>query len=191
MTVRLLLATAVAGLLMLPAPPAYNLDANHSHVGFSIPYLGGLSHVKGKFTEVTVNAVYDEQNPTASSVTAAVKAASIDTGISKRDDHLRSADFFEVEKYPEITFKSTEVKKEDGVFLVTGDFTMHGVTKQVTIPFRATGQQKVGEATMLGFEGEFTLNRNDYGISYGADRTPQMLGNDVSVELSLLLKSGS
>ncbi|HZH97509.1 MAG TPA: YceI family protein [Fimbriimonadaceae bacterium] len=188
MTTRLLLATVVAGILMLPAPVQYGLDTNHSHVGFTIPMFGGLSQVKGKFTDVTVQAIYDEKNLSASSVTATVKATSIDTGIAKRDDHLRTADFFEVEKYPEITFKSSEIKKEDGVFVVSGDFTMHGVTKQVTIPFRSTGQQKVGDATVIGFEGEFTINRNDYGISYGADRTPQMLGNDVSVELSLLLK---
>ena len=90
----------------------YPIDNNHSTVGFSVPILGGLSQVKGKFTDFTITLNNDEKDITKSSVTVVIKATSVDTGIEGRDRHLRNADFFDVEKFPEITFKSERIEKK-------------------------------------------------------------------------------
>src|SRR5882672_1677759 len=101
---RVLLAVVLGSLFALSAHPAapvkYSVDANHSTVGFSVPILDGVSSVKGKFTDFSVDINFDETDVTKSSVTATIKATSIDTGVEARDKHLRTADFFEVEKYP-------------------------------------------------------------------------------------------
>ena len=90
----------------------YTIDTNHSTVGFSVSIMDGLSRVSGKFTDFTVTLTNDEKDITKSSVNVVIKAASINTGIPARDTHLRSADFFEVEKYPEITFQSKRIEKK-------------------------------------------------------------------------------
>ena len=114
-------------------------DAAHSTVGFSVPIAGGLAKVRGKFSQFTVNLNYDAKDVTKSSVTANIKADSIDTGIAGRDNHLKTPDFFEVAKYPEITFTSKSVTRKGKQLAVTGDFTMHGVTQEITIPFNLLG----------------------------------------------------
>ncbi len=106
----------LSSVIAAPAPTKYSADANHSNVGFSVPILDGVSQVKGKFTTFTINLDYDEANITKSSVSAVIKTASIDTGIDGRDKHLRSADFFDAEKYPEITFQSKRVEKKGKTF---------------------------------------------------------------------------
>ena len=90
----------------------YPIDNNHSTVGFSVPILGGLSQVKGKFTDFAITINNDEKDITKSSVSVVIKATSVDTGIEGRDRHLRTADFFDVEKFPEITFKSERIEKK-------------------------------------------------------------------------------
>src|SRR5262245_22249976 len=113
---KLPLLAGLVCLLVIPAravaPVKYTADANHSTVGFAVSILGGMSSVIGKFTDFTVAIEYDEADITKSSVDAVIKATSIDTGIENRDKHLRTADFFDVEKYPEITFKSSSVIKK-------------------------------------------------------------------------------
>src|SRR5918998_1466676 len=148
-----LIATAslllVAG-TVLGATTKYEIDTAHSNVGFSIPIMGGLSHVRGKFTDFSVTIVYDDKDVTKSSVKAVIKAASIDTGIERRDAHLRNADFFDVEKFPEITFQSTRVEKKGKDFVAHGTFTMHGVSKEIALPFTINGVNK-------GADGKTTL----------------------------------
>ncbi|HEY7161070.1 MAG TPA: YceI family protein [Acidobacteriota bacterium] len=144
----------------------YQVDTNHSTVGFSAKHLV-ISTVPGKFKEFSGTIVYDPQDISKSSVTGTIKTASIDTGVSNRDDDLRSANFFDVEKYPEITFKSTKVEKSDDGVMVTGDLTIKGVTKQVKFPATVNGPIKDPWGnSRIGFSFGFEINRLDYGISY-------------------------
>ncbi len=173
------------------APTKYGIDAAHSNVGFTVPILNGVSHVRGKFNDFTVTVDYDDADVTQSALTATIKTASIDTGIEARDKHLRTPDFFDVEKYPEITFQSTRiVKKADG-FELTGNFTLHGVTKEITIPFTDNGSfvNDANKTTMRGFTGTLNLNRRDYGMLYKHATIPNWIGDIVQIDLTVLLRT--
>ena len=174
-----------------PVPTKYSADANHSNVGFSVPILDGVSQVRGKFASFTINLDYDEANITKSSVNAVIKTASISTGIDARDKHLRSADFFDAEKYPEITFQSKRVEKKGKNFLAIGDFTMHGVTKEVTIPFTVTGKfvNPANQQMSAGFSANLTINRRDYGMTWKNPSIPNFVGDLVNIELAILVKT--
>ncbi len=188
-----LLAMLIASTPFFAATTKYEIDVAHSNVGFSIPIMGGLSHVRGKFTEFTVAIVYDDQDVTKSSVEAVIKAASIDTGIERRDNHLRNPDFFEVEKYPEITFKSSKVEKKDKGFVAHGTFTMHRVSKEIALPFTINGvsrDEKSGKTT-LGVTAKTTLNRRDFGINFARPDNPNFLGDTVEIELNLITRAAS
>src|ERR671912_9452 len=128
-----LLPLFVAATSFFAATTTYETDTAHSNVGFSIPIAGGLSHVRGKFNDFKVTIVYDDKDITKSSVDAVIKAASIDTGIERRDAHLRNPDFFDVEKFPEITFESKRVEKKGGGYVAHGTFTMHGIAKEIEL----------------------------------------------------------
>ena len=184
--------TVIVGAAMpVLAQSGYAVDANHSNVGFSVPILNGVSRVRGKFTDFTVNVDYNEVDLTKSSVTAIIKTTSIDTGVEARDRHLRTADFFEVEKYPDITFHSTQIEKRGKDFVAVGNFTMHGATKEISIPFVANGKfvNEANKVTMVGFTGTISLDRRDYGISYQHAQIPNWIGYDVQVELTVLLRT--
>lgn len=172
------------------APVKYSVDANHSTIGFSIPILDGVSSVRGKFTDFTVDINFDESDVTKSAVATRIKAASIDTGIDARDKHLRTADFFDVEKNPEITFQSTRVVKKGKGFVAIGMFTMHGVSKEVSIPFTMTGKfyNQVTKKTLLGFSANLQLNRRDYGMNWKHSAVPNWVGDLVNIELRVLVK---
>jgi polyisoprenoid-binding protein YceI len=167
----------------------YKIDVNHSTVGFSVPILGGLSQVKGKFAEFDINLQTDEKDITKSSVKAVIKSASIKTGIDARDNHLRTADFFDAEKFPEITFHSTRVKKSGKGFVAVGDLTMHGVTKQIELPFAITGTFKKDGMTNVGYHAHMTLNRRDYGINWENKTSPNFVGDDIDVDIDLITKA--
>ncbi|HUE84147.1 MAG TPA: YceI family protein [Pyrinomonadaceae bacterium] len=189
---------AVAALLVIlsiaafaVAPTKYSVDANHSTVGFAIPILGGVSTVRGKFTDFSVDVVYDEADVTKSSVTAIIKATSIDTGVEGRDKHLRNADFFDVEKYPEITFQSTRVEKQGDNFVAIGMFTMHGVSKEIALPFTITGKDvnPTTKRTMVGFKANVTIKRSDYGMNWQHRSVANWVGDDVQIDLAILMRS--
>jgi len=176
---------------VLGATTKYEIDTAHSNVGFSIPIMGGLSQVRGKFTDFAVTIVYDDKDVTKSSVNAVIKAASIDTGIERRDAHLRNADFFDVEKFPEITFKSSRIEKKEKNFIAHGTFTMHGVSKEIALPFTVNGvrkDEKTGKTT-LGATASVTLNRRDFGITFARPDNPTFLGDTVEVELNLITRA--
>ncbi len=175
------------------ATTKYDIDVAHSNIGFSIPIAGGLSHVRGKFTEFTAVIVYDDKDVTKSSVNAVIKAASIDTGIERRDNHLRNPDFFEVEKYPEITFKSTRVVKKGKGFIAHGTFTMHGVSKEIALPFTINGIERIEKTakTVLGVTARITVNRRDYAINYSRQDNPTFIGDAVEIELNLITRAAS
>ncbi|HEX7175442.1 MAG TPA: YceI family protein [Pyrinomonadaceae bacterium] len=178
---------------VLGATTKYEIDTAHSNVGFSIPIMGGLSQVRGKFTDFAVTIVYDDKDVTKSSVTAVIKAASIDTGIERRDAHLRNPDFFDVEKFPEITFKSSRIEKKGKNFIAHGAFTMHGVAKEIALPFTVNGvtkDEKTGKTT-LGARAAVTLNRRDFGINFARPDNPTFLGDTVEVELNLITRAAS
>ncbi len=184
------LISAVTLALALPAlalaePVTYKVDADHSGVGFTIRHF--VTNTPGRFKDFTGTIVYDKDNPAGSKVEFTVQAASIDTANDDRDKHLRSADFFDVEKFPTLTFTSTGVKGVDKDTLeVTGDLTMHGVTKRVTIPVELLGTAKTPNGEKAGFETSFTLNRKDYGIVWNRvmDAGP-VLSEDVKVTISI------
>jgi len=169
----------------------YPIDANHSTVGFSVSIMGGLSKVIGKFTEFTVTLTNDEKDITKSSVSVVIKAASINTGIAARDNHLRSADFFDVEKYPEITFQSKHIEKKGKQLLAIGIFTMHGVSKEIALPFQITGVSKdpTSKKMNLGYSARTVLNRRDYGISWTHPKVPNFVGDNVEIEINLITKA--
>lgn len=196
MNKRCLTAALFAVLLAFaPARAAmttYTVDAAHSNVGFSMPILGGLSQVRGKFTDFKVEIVYDDKDVTKSSVNAVIKAASIDTGIEGRDKHLRTPDFFDAEKYPEITFQSRRIEKKGKQLIAHGMFTMHGVSKEIALPFTVNGVQPAKDGkTVLGITARTTVNRRDYGINFSRPDNPNFLGDNVEIELNLVTRAAS
>jgi polyisoprenoid-binding protein YceI len=186
---KLLTAAALTALAALPAQAAdtYNIDPGHSQVGFQIRHL--VTQVSGKFNDYKGTVQLDPAKLENSNVEFAIKTASIDTGVADRDKHLRSADFFDVEKYPEITFKSKSIKATGkDQYAVTGTFTMHGVSKEVTLPvtFNGTAKDPWG-GQRAGFSAETTLNRKDYGIVWNKalDSGGALLGDDVKIAVNL------
>jgi polyisoprenoid-binding protein YceI len=186
---------AAAGLLslgLLAAPLAaqtetHAVDKAHSNVLFSVRHL--VARVTGSFDDYDMKLNIDKAKPENSSVEFTIKTTSINTANANRDKHLRSADFFDVEKFPEITFKSTKVTpKGNDSFDVTGDLTMHGVTKSVVLPVSFMGIMKDGRGNEKGgFEMNTTLNRKDYGIVWNQalDAGGAVLGDEVKVTVNL------
>ncbi len=166
----------------------YKIDPAHSIIGFSIRHLE-INWIDGRFKDFTGTIRYDESDVTKSSVEFTAKVTSIDTGVEARDKHLRTADFFEVEKYPEMTFKSTRVeRKGKDSYVLHGDFTLKGVTKQIAIPFTITGAIKDQRGnTRFGINAETKINRRDYNITWGKamENGGLDLGNEVTIKLQL------
>ncbi len=161
----------------------YQVDPNHTAVQFSAKHLL-ISTVTGKFKEFSGTISYDDKDITKSSVSGTIKTASLDTGVADRDNHLRSADFFDVEKNPEITFKSTKIEKSGDGATVTGDLTIKGVTKEVKFPATVNGPIKDPWGnSRLGFSFALEINRMDYGISWS--KTMDNGGLVVSKEIKI------
>ena len=182
---RCAIATLSAGLLGL-APrwrPAetYSIDPVHSSAIFRIKHLN-TSYFYGRFDDVRGTISFDEASPTSSSVEVQIKADSVDTHDGKRDSHLKSPDFFNAAKYPTLSFKSKSFAKSgDNAFDVSGDLTVHGETKPVTVKFEKTGAAKTQVGERIGFETTFTIKRSEYGIAF----MPDGLGEDVRIIISL------
>jgi polyisoprenoid-binding protein YceI len=166
----------------------YNIDPAHSIIGFSIRHLE-IAWVEGRFKDFKGTIHFDDSDITRSSVEFAAKVESIDTGVEPRDKHLRTADFFDVAKYPEMTFKSTRVeRKGEGGYVLHGDFTLKGVTKQVQLPFTVTGAIKDPWGnTRFGVSAQTKINRRDFGINWGTalENGGIDVGNEVTIELQL------
>jgi len=146
----------------------YNFDKAHSFIGFKVKHMG-LIEVPGFFRDFTGTVKYDAADVSRSSVAFTAKMTSVDTGVTGRDNHLRTADFFEVEKFPEMTFSSTKVEKQGADLMVTGDFTMKGVTKTMTFPFKITGflPGNDRQGPRMGVTADTKINRRDFGVNYG------------------------
>ncbi len=146
----------------------YTLDPNHTRIGFSARH-AMVTKVRGQFQEFEGTAHVDVANPSASTISVKIKAASITTGQEQRDAHLRTPDFFDTESYPDITFASTNVKRDGSDWTVTGDLTINAVTKPVTIVFEETGSARDPYGNLrVGFEGSVTINRGDWGLVFNA-----------------------
>jgi polyisoprenoid-binding protein YceI len=146
----------------------YALDPSHSRLGFSTRH-AMVTTVRGQFKDFTGEAVVVTADPAASKVVVNIKAESIDTGVADRDAHLRSADFFDVENFPEITFTSTDVARDGDDWTITGDLTIKDVTKPITIDFESTGSARDPFGNLrIGFEGKATLSRKDWGLTWNA-----------------------
>lgn len=154
------------------------VEANHSTVQFIVPIANGITRVTGKFTDYTIDLNLVDNDLTKSTISTTIQVKSINTGIEGRDDHLRTADFFDAEKYPEITFNSERIEKVDDHYVVHGKFTMHGIAKDISFPLISTGSS--GENT-LGFSSRLTLNRMDYGV--GADFKHSSMENFLAEEI--------
>jgi polyisoprenoid-binding protein YceI len=145
----------------------WNIDPVHSEVGFSVRHMM-VSKVRGRFTTFSGQLVTGD-DPAASSVTAEIDLSSIDTGNEQRDGHIKSADFFEVETYPTMTYKSTGIRVEDGEYVLDGDLTLKGVTKNVPLRLELNG---FGQDPYGGYRAGFTatgeLNRSDFNVSFNA-----------------------
>jgi len=146
----------------------YTLDPSHTRIGFSARH-AMVTKVRGNFEQFEGSAHVDTANPANSSVTVTIEAASVTTGNEQRDGHLKTPDFFDIANYPQITFVSTDVERDGAEWAITGDLTINGVTKSVTVPFEETGSAKdpFGN-TRVGFEGEVTIDRTDWNLSFNA-----------------------
>lgn len=187
----LLLVLTLLGAALAPAPAAalpvtYEIDPDHSGVTFTIRHF--VTNVPGRFRDFSGTIRYDKESPTAANVEFNLEAASIDTANADRDAHLRSADFFDAEKYPQLTFSSTSVRVKDPKTLeVTGNLTLKGMTKKLTLPVQFLGTVPTPQGEKIGFETSFTINRKDFGIAWNRvlEGGGTLLGDDVRITVAI------
>ncbi|MCX6929044.1 MAG: YceI family protein [Verrucomicrobia bacterium] len=179
LTTAVLLAFSYAN-----AADNYKIDPAHTSVGFSVRHMG-VSNVKGHFDDFSGLLVLDNGSIQEASGTIQVK--SVNTGMEKRDNHLRTTDFFDAAKYPLITFKSKRVEKSGEQTVLIADFTMRGVTKELRLPVTLSGPVKdpMGN-TRIGLEAKTTVNRKDYGIQFNAlmETGGLVVGEEVALEIN-------
>lgn len=163
----------------------YDLDATHSKVGFEVPHLV-ISSVEGKFTKfdgkVDLNDKFEK-----STVEANIDISSIDTGVAKRDDHLKGADFFDAAKYPKMTFKSTSIKGAPDAFQMKGDLTIHGTKRPVTFESKYLGTVVDGYGNQkVAFQAKTKISRKDFGLKWNnmVEAGP-VIGDEVTIDLKI------
>jgi polyisoprenoid-binding protein YceI len=182
--------TADTKLSAMETTGSYDIDPKHSYIGFRVVHMG-LAEVPGAFRDFSGTIIHDGKDVSKSAVNFTAKVTSVDTGVAPRDNHLRTADFFEVEKYPDMTFKSTKVEKKGDKWEVTGDFTLKGVTKQITIPFTVNGMIKDQKGNVkMGVSAQTAINRQDYGVKYGNKMPDGTLALSDIVKIDLQLEAG-
>jgi polyisoprenoid-binding protein YceI len=183
---KTLLAVALVPLLFLAdarlaSREPERVDTNHSTCGFSVPILGGLSQVTGKFSAFAVELEFDPADPTAATVSVVIDATSVDTGIDDRDAHLNAPDFFDTANHPEITFVSKSVSEKDGDRLeVTGDLTVRDVTREVVLAVELHYPPGM-DVTTVGFTARTTLDRTVFGVSYQHQQIADFIAHEVDV----------
>ncbi len=190
MLIRILFYAVVFGLFafgMVYADDNYKIDPAHTYVGFSVRHMV-VSNVKGNFTQFSGMINYDSTDITKSKVNVKIDAASITTDNDMRDKHLKSADFFDVEKYPEITFESTGIEKKGDGYIMHGFLTMHGIKKPIDIPFDMIGHVVDPRGNeRIGFEGSASVDRQDYDVAYNAvmEGGGLVVSNTVKIDLEV------
>jgi polyisoprenoid-binding protein YceI len=177
----LALALALSGLATPALAQTFAVDNGHTAVLFFAKHFG-FSTTAGRFNTVSGEFTIDEKDATKSSVSLEIKVDSLDTNEAKRDEHLRGPDFFDVKQFPTATFKSTAVKQSGDTYDVTGDLTIKGVKKSVTLKLKrnATGEDP-WKNLRTGFDGELVINRNDFGIA----GLPPVVAPEIKLWLSL------
>ena len=165
----------------------YKVDVVHSSVGFTVQHLG-ISEVRGVFTNFAGAIEFDAQKPDAFAASGTVQVASVDTRDAGRDKHLRSADFFDADKYPEIKFEATSASKSGDAWVVKGKFTMHGTTREIELRGTVQGPIKDPWGKMrMGITAGATINRQDYGVVWSKklDSGGLVVGDLVKIELHI------
>lgn len=187
---KFLVLGAVAALGMgayVPAAQAqvenYSFDKAHTQIFFAVNHLG-FSTSRGKFTEFDGGFVFDRADPAKSSVNVTIKTASVDMSDKPWEDHLKNADFFDVEKFPDMTFKSTAIEVTgENTANITGDLTILGVTKPVTLEVvhNKSDKHPFGDKYVSGFSAKASIKRSDFGMNYGLP----VIGDDVGIEIQV------
>lgn len=179
---RILLAAGlVAALAPLAKAQSYKVDPVHSSLVYRVKHMNTSYHY-GRFNDIGGTVTMDAADPSKSKVDFTVKVASIDTGNKGRDDHLKSPGFFGATQYPTIKFVSTKVAKDGDAFDVTGNLTMHGVTKPITLKLVPTGSGKDMQGKALaGYESTFAIKRTEFGMT----QMTQAIGDDVTIMVSV------
>lgn len=180
---------AAAGSAAVPTTTEWAVDTTHSAVGFSVSHLV-ISEVDGSFKKYSVKALLDEKNLTKSQVEFTAEVASIETGEAKRDEHLKSPDFFDAAKFPQLTFKSTKITKAGKGYKLKGNLTIHGVTKEVTLdatisaPVKNPWGKQVRAAKITG-----KIKRADYGLTWNKalEAGGVLVGEEVALNIKLEL----
>lgn len=172
-----------------PATTTWNIDPVHSHAQFKVKHMM-ISNVKGEFTTITGSLKYNAEDPGKSHVEASIDVKTISTGDPQRDGHLKSADFFDIERFPTLTFKSTKVtKKSEGELAVAGDLTVHGVTRSVVFEVEGPSapMKDPWGNTRVGLSATTKINRKDFGLTWNAalETGGILVGEDVSITLDV------
>ena len=163
------------------AADAYQVDGVHSAVVFKVNHMNA-GNVWGRFNKISGTVQFDAEKPEACSISVDVEATSVDTGNEKRDEHLRSPDFFNVKEFAKLSFVSKSIKKSGDDYEVSGTFTLHGVSKEITFTAKKTGLAKgMKEEMRLGLEAVFSIKRAEYGMNY----MPDKLGAEIPIVISL------
>jgi len=165
---------------------AYSFDKAHTFIGFRVKHMG-LIEVPGYFRDFTGTVNYDAKDVSKSTVEFTAKIASVDTGVATRNAHLQKPEFFDAEKYPDMTFKSTKIEKKGKQWMLTGNLTIRDVTKSVTFPFDIVGFVVGEKGTRMGITGETMINRRDFGVNYDSklpNGTPSV-SDEIKVTLQI------
>jgi polyisoprenoid-binding protein YceI len=168
------------------AADEYKIDTKHSSVGFAVTHMV-VSTVNGRFNDYEGTILFDEKDPSKSSVNVTIKSASINTDNPQRDTHLRSPDFLDAQNHPEITFQSKSVEKKGDSYVAHGTLTIRGVAKDVDMPFELKGPVDMGKTKLMGAHASLTINRMDYGVSWSKslDKGQLVVSNDVKIDLNV------
>ena len=167
-------------------PIQFNIDPNHSSVEFKVRHLG-ISRVTGRFDIFEGTFTYDAANVANAKVSVTVDTSSVNTGVERRDTHLRSADFLEVETFPTMTFESTAVRPgSNGNLVIVGDLTLHGVTHSVELETEFLGMAPRRGGFTAAFEGSTRINRHDYGLVWNSlQEGLQLVGDEVDITIQV------
>jgi len=183
-----MIALGLSAAFLLPSAAhaeSYTIDSSHAHAAFRVAHLG-FSHTLGQFKEISGTLEFDETNPEASSVSVTINTASVDTANTARDEHLRKADFFNVENFPTMTFVSTSVEiTGENTGNLVGNLTLLGVTKPLTldVTFNQAGPHPFDASKiMAGFSATGEINRSDFGMAYGIPALGEMISIVLEVE---------
>lgn len=180
-SIILTIGLAASLVFSVNAADTYKIDPVHSSVAFSVVHLG-VTNFYGNFKDIAGTVVFDSTDPAKSSVDISVPVESIETRNEKRNQHLKSPDFFDAQKFPTMTFKSTKVEGSGENYKVSGDFTLHGVTKPLTVDFKKGPEGKGMQGEVRGGgETRFTIKRSDFGMTFMANA----LADEINIVLSL------